>query len=167
MPNLDLRSLTKDIHEKAEKTKLSVMMVSGDVNLDLWASYLTQHYFIVSLLDSYVPDNVKYSNLILKDLISTNISKPVLLSTLDYAAHIVSVSEDLNKINSHVYVNYFKDVYGGKVVASKNPNLPKEHLIKLNIDTNYVRNQLVKLDDCCEINLAFEKVINIYNELES
>ena len=125
---MSLKKLTDSIHKKAEQTKWSQHLVSGNITEDQYGQYLYNLSYIYSTIENGAnkyglfkenPDLkwIKRVNNLFLDLGWFKYEIGYEESTLKYGEYISSL--DREGILAHMYVRHFGDMYGGSIVAKK------------------------------------------------
>ncbi len=127
---MSLKKLTDSIHKKAEQTKWSQLLVSGDMTCKQYGQYLYNLLYIYSVLET------KADRLgIFKDHPKLRDIQRIWPLTLDrgwfpyeneyepttheYVEYLESCTRE--QILAHMYVRHFGDMYGGQIIAKKAP----------------------------------------------
>ena len=165
----DLRTATHDVHQAAEETGISKMLITGDFTADEWAAFLSNQYLIRQAIEER--DIIKMPELlsapkVLNDLHALGLDIiGVVNSTVDYVEYIKQISE--HKLWSHIYAIYLGDLYGGQVIRKAlKDKLP---ISMLEFEDRapliaYVRANLVDADQQEAVE-AFNWIIRIYQDL--
>jgi len=132
---MSLKKLTDSIHRKAEQTKWSQLLVSGNMTHEQYGQYLYNLLYIYSALETKANElNIFKDYPLLKNI------QRVLPLTLDrgwfpyisgYEQSCHKFIDYINTFNkdqvlAHMYVRHFGDMYGGQIIAKKVPD-PREH----------------------------------------
>jgi heme oxygenase len=153
---------------------------------DEYHTYLCNQYEIYNVLEIQAEangvlvgiENIKRADKILADIEELEEENPSLLKhaddnfgelicsvTVEYIMYI-SKLVNYNRLLAHVYVRHFGDMYGGQMIAKRNPGSGKMYEFE-NVDElkEIVRS---RLDDemSDEANMCFQFAIQLFNELE-
>jgi len=168
-----LREAVQHIHDAAEHTALSQMLIQGDFSAAEFVVYLSNMQIIYSKLEScgiITHEPLKRSRLILADiknnqqLLSDDHALIPILSTVhDYADYIGKLSTD--QLWAHVYVHYLGDLYGGQIIAKALPYSCA--YLEFHDRPSCISHVRSNIDNCDpqQAIVAFEWVIKIYEEL--
>jgi heme oxygenase len=130
---MSLRDLTKDAHTKAERQAFVKVLFSGNINPDLYATFLFNQHPCYNVLEAFALDNriindlpdIRRSPYIYEDyeeLWEDTSTPPTLLPVVkDYLAHLASIKDDPKKLMAHIYVRHMGDLAGGQMIAKKVP----------------------------------------------
>lgn len=127
---MSLKKLTESIHKKAEETKWSQLLVSGDMNCSQYGQYLYNLLFIYSALEGKAAQHgVFKDHPNLKDI--QRIQALTLdrgwydydtgyePSAYDYVNYLETC--DREQILAHMYVRHLGDMYGGQIISKNIP----------------------------------------------
>lgn len=171
----DLRTACADLHEKAEKTKLSQELISGTIDPLIYKNYCYQLYLIADAIETKMsfPEDLNRRHKLVQDIAKgPGASVTACPSTIEYARYLRShyLPHLHGQINGHIYTHYLGWLYGGQLIAKKLQFLPKSHL-EFN-DTKacvgHIRNVILGMvwdRDAVEAKKAFEYIIRIYDEI--
>lgn len=165
----DLRTATHDVHQAAEETGISKMLISGDFTTDEWVAFLSNQYLIRKAIEDRnvikMPELLSVSK-VLADLDAMGSdTSGIVDSTIQYVDYIKNLSE--HKLWSHIYAIYLGDLYGGQVIRkAMKDRLP---ISMLEFEDRaplvaYVRENLVDADEDEAVE-AFHWIIRIYQDL--
>ena len=168
-----LRTAVQHIHNAAEHTALSQMLVNGDFTAEEFVVYLSNMQIIYSKLEScgiITHEPLKRSRLILADIKNNqqllphdHMPIPTLSTVYDYADYISALAP--SQLWAHVYVHYLGDLYGGQIIAKALPySCAYLEFHDRPACISYVRSNIENCDPQQAI-VAFEWVIKIYEEL--
>lgn len=126
----NLKELTWEHHQNAERTEFANILISGDIHPRLYQKYLHSQLIIYSTLESLVdlPLNLQgvfRSSLILEDLQELEAEHRLqeltdfLPSVDDYVEHLTQL--DNESLIAHVYVRHFGDMHGGQIIKKNVP----------------------------------------------
>lgn len=130
----NLKELTWEHHQNAERTEFADLLLSGDIHPRLYQRYLHSQLIIYSTLEAAVDlplqlQGVFRSSLILEDLQELEAEyrlkelKEFLPSVDDYVEHVTQLAEkeDNHSLIAHVYVRHFGDMHGGQIIKKNVP----------------------------------------------
>lgn len=170
--SLSLKDAVKHVHDAAEQTALSQMLVAGDFTAHEFVTYLSNMQIIYSKLESrnvITHEPLMRSKLMLADiaanqaLLADHALIPTLSTVYEYADYIELLSKD--QVWAHVYVHYLGDLYGGQIIAKQMPYACSYLAFDNRIECiDYVRSNIASCSAEQAI-IAFEWVIKIYDEL--
>jgi heme oxygenase len=133
----NLRELTKEAHTSAERSAFVKILFSGNINPELYATYLKNQHPMYEILEvcamphglfSGLPD-IRRAPAILSDFMelwTDQTKQPVMLPvTNEYIQYILSIKDQPEKLMAHVYVRHMGDLSGGQMIAKKVPGSGK------------------------------------------
>jgi heme oxygenase len=164
----DLRTITKDIHDAAEKTRWSRWMIAGELTQLEWA----QHLFNLLELHQAIESRgiIDHSDLLRVEAIRQDleniIDRPLPLiqpATWGYVEHLRDLPEEL--LWSHVYTHYLGMVFGGQMIkrSIKWPCTLLDFQDRQSCIA-WLREKTVSADPAEAVS-SFERTIDIYNQL--
>jgi len=129
----DIKELTMEHHKDAERQDFVRILMSGNINKQLYACYLYNQLACYSELEKHAQQLSLF-----KDLNSLprsealhydynalwnheNGKPPLTESTNKYIEHIKSISESAEKLYAHIYVRHLGDLSGGQMIRKKTP----------------------------------------------
>ena len=130
---LDIRELTLEQHKNAERQEFVKILMSGNIDHKLYATYLYNQFQCYSVLEKYGLHNSLFRdtpNLLRAEHIHydymalwTDIGAPpeITQSTKDYIEHIESIQDEAMKLYAHIYVRHMGDLSGGQMIMRKTP----------------------------------------------
>ena len=132
--SLNLKALTKEHHDNAERTEFADMLLSGNIPPRLYQQYLAAQLANYAALESAVEipielESIFRSTQIEDDLIEIEnmydfeeVEEP-LKSVVEYQRHIDVLVEDNNNTGllAHLYVRHFGDAHGGQIIKKHVP----------------------------------------------
>lgn len=130
----NLKALTKEHHDNAERTEFADMLLSGNIPPRLYQQYLAAQLANYAALESAVSipielESIFRSTQIEDDLIEIEnmydfdeVEEP-LKSVVEYQKHIDVLCEDENNTGllAHLYVRHFGDAHGGQIIKKHVP----------------------------------------------
>ena len=128
----DIKELTKEIHQNAERQEFVKTLMSGTIHPELYAIYLYNQLQCYSVLEKYGMHNdlfrqtpgLQRAEKLDRDFkkLWTKKERPVITdSTKAYCEHIETISEDPEKLYAHIYVRHLGDLSGGQMISKKVP----------------------------------------------
>ena len=181
---MNLKELTWENHKKAERRGFAKILLSGEIDPELYYRYLTNQYYMYVILEDalkvqglpvYIQPVFRASH-ILKDMQELEeiygffydpyITTP---SNAQYIEHIYNLekNKEYEKLVAHMYVRHFGDMYGGAIIKKRVPGsgtmyeFNNKEKLKL-----YVR-ELLTDEMAVEANICFEFAIRLFEELEN
>ena len=130
---LDIKELTMEHHKDAERQAFVRILMSGNIDEKLYATYLYNQFQCYSVLEKYGLHNSLFRDtpgLLRAEHIHydyrslwTDIGSPpeITQSTKDYIAHIESIQDEAMKLYAHIYVRHLGDLSGGQMIMKKTP----------------------------------------------
>ena len=130
---LDIKELTMQHHKDAERQAFVRILMSGEIDEKLYATYLYNQLQCYSVLEKYGLHNSLFRDtpgLLRAEHIHydyrhlwTDIGAPpeITQSTKDYIAHIESIQDEAMKLYAHIYVRHMGDLSGGQMIMKKTP----------------------------------------------
>jgi hypothetical protein len=130
----NLKELTRQHHDNAERTEFADMLLSGNISPKLYQEYLHAQLQNYMVLESAVEvpmelEPIFRSTLIEEDLQELEATYDLdeiednFESTLEYNKHILSLAEEENNegLLAHLYVRHFGDAHGGQIIKRNVP----------------------------------------------
>ena len=130
---LDIKELTMQQHKNAERQEFVKILMSGEIDKKLYATYLYNQFQCYSVLEKYGLHNSLFRdtpNLLRAEHIHydyralwTDIGAPpeITQSTKEYIEHIESIQDEAMKLYAHIYVRHMGDLSGGQMIMRKTP----------------------------------------------
>ena len=130
---LDIKEITMEHHKNAERQAFVRILMSGNIDEKLYATYLYNQFQCYSVLEKYGLHNSLFRDtpgLLRAEHIHydyrslwTDIGSPpeITQSTKDYIAHIESIQDEAMKLYAHIYVRHLGDLSGGQMIMKKTP----------------------------------------------
>jgi heme oxygenase len=154
---MSLKELTHEQHRRAETQPFVKVLFSGNVDPELYATYLYNQFPMYELLEVFamshgllhdMPEVFRakaiysdFKELWNKEEFPTQV--PVVKKYLD---HLMSIKDDPKKLMAHIYVRHFGDLSGGQMIAKRVPGSKKYY--DFGADPAEIKNKLrEKLDD--------------------
>ena len=129
---LDIKELTLEQHKNAERQEFVKTLMSGNIDHNLYATYLYNQLQCYVELEKWANHNglfrqtpgLQRAENIHKDYAKlwTKSEKPIITqSTKEYIEHINTITDDPEKLYAHIYVRHLGDLSGGQMIAKKVP----------------------------------------------
>ena len=129
---MSLKDLTMEHHKDAERQDFVKVLMSGNINPDLYATYLWNQHKKYDLLEAMAGANGILNDLpdirrklkIEADYLELwkRVDPPPLVqSTRDYIMHMKDIMHDPELLMAHVYVLHMGDLSGGQMISKKVP----------------------------------------------
>jgi heme oxygenase len=127
---MPLKKMTREVHEEAENTKWSKLLVSGKMTDEQYGQYLYNMQHIYETIENTLGAHDFWS----KHPILIDIQRILPItqdrgqykykagleeSTVKYGDYIRSL--DVDQLLAHLYVRHFGDMYGGQIIAKHVP----------------------------------------------
>ena len=180
----DIKELTKEIHQQAERQEFVKTLLSGTIRPELYAIYLYNQLQCYSVLEKYGMHNdlfrqtpgLQRAENIHKDYLKLwpdpNQPPRITESTKKYIEHIESIQDDPEKLYAHIYVRHLGDLSGGQMIAKKVPvkryydfgaNAKEWKRIVKEIIHEYLNTYQVNV--LSEVEYCFESATNLFKEM--
>ena len=142
----NLKDLTWEHHQNAERQDFVKVLMSGKINPEFYATYLWNQHKKYDLLEALgtahglfddMPD-IKRKMSIEQDFLELwkKDNPPVIVkSTEEYIMHMKSKIADKDCIMSHIYVLHMGDMSGGQMISKKIPGKGRMYQFEGNIDS--------------------------------
>ena len=127
---LDIKELTMKHHKDAERQGFVKILMSGEIDHKMYATYLYNQAQCYAVLEKYSLHNSLFRDTpnllrtehILYDFNSFGIETPdITESTKKYIDHIESIQDEAMKLYAHIYVRHMGDLSGGQMIMKKTP----------------------------------------------
>ena len=182
----DIKELTKEIHQNAERQEFVKTLMSGTIRPELYAIYLYNQLQCYSVLEKYGMHNdlfrqtpgLQRSENIHKDYTKlwpdTKNPPHITESTKKYVKHIESIQDDPEKLYAHIYVRHLGDLSGGQMIKKKTPGPNRYYIFKHNEAKEYkriVKERIESYLNVYEINVlpeaifCFESATKLFKEM--
>ena len=130
---LDIKEITMKHHKNAERQEFVRILMSGNIDEKLYATYLYNQFQCYSVLEKYGLHNSLFRDtpgLLRAEHIHydyrslwTDIGSPpeITESTKEYIDHIETIQDEAMKLYAHIYVRHLGDLSGGQMIMKKTP----------------------------------------------
>ena len=177
----NLKELTREQHKNAERSIFIKKLLKKEITPYEYYVYLCNQFLMYNLLEvcalsSGVLKGIEElirSDAMSKDILELEVeynfkNSPLLKSTFNYMRHIHSISNDTEKLLSHVYVRHMGDLSGGQVIKRFVPGSGEHYKFETNVDLLKERVR-EKLHDGLaeESKVCFNMIKEFMEELES
>lgn len=174
----NLKDLTWEHHQNAERQEFVKVMMSGKINPQFYATYLwNQHlkYDLLEALISVTGKVIHIQDIFRKPKIYADFTElwadkqnapKTCQSTLDYIAHLKGIMSDPEALMAHVYVLHMGDLSGGQIIKKRVPG--QGLMYEFEGDVENTKNQIRELinDDMAdEAKLCFEFSTKLFQDL--
>ena len=170
-----LKELTWENHKKAERQRFAKILMSGKIEPLLYAKFLYNQHHCYKALEQRIKlpsdlEPIKRAQLILDDCWEI-VNKARLLGKrlrmLDTTREYVDYVQQLDQpgLYAHMYVRHFGDMYGGQMIAKRNPGSGSMYVFE---DVEELKTTVrAKLNDdmADEANRCFEFAMQLFEEL--
>ena len=174
---MGLKEATAEKHKKAERMAFNVLMINGKLTAPQYQWYLQAQYTIFEAIE----DNFELPHpaLARKAAVHSEIdsvgmdtnpgstvpgSMPVVQAALDYAEYIKGLEQE--EVNAHIYLHYLALMFGGQMIKSKVPGNGAMYEFGEDMMAAAGAIREIQSDDWAdEVNLGFDKMIQIFKEL--
>ena len=174
---MGLKELTKEVHQDAERQGFVKVLMSGQMNEELYAEFLYNQHAIYNLLEACAMANSLFNDFpeirrapkILSDFkeLWKEAENPTLTeSTEKYVRHIFNIKDDPKKLMAHIYVRHMGDLSGGQMIKKRAPG--QGSMYEFDCDIKETKEIIrSKTDDSMaeEAKLCFEYATNLFKEL--
>jgi heme oxygenase len=173
-----LKELTWENHQKAERTEHARKLLKG-MSPEEYHRYLYNQYVQYAALESIANtegvltgiEHIARAEHILNDIKEIETEHGIERKTEDicsvvgeYVAHVMGL-ENADDILAHIYVRHFGDMYGGQMIAKRNPGSGSMYVFE---DVEELKTTVrAKLNDdmADEANRCFEFAMQLFEEL--
>ena len=174
---MGLKEATAEKHKKAERMAFNVLMINGKLTAPQYEWYLQAQYQIFSAIE----DNFELPHpaLARKEAVKSEIDSigmdgvagdvadstmPVVQSALDYAEYLKGLEQE--EVDAHIYLHYLALMFGGQMIKTKVPGNGAMYDFGPDMMAAATAIREIQSDDWAdEVNLGFDKMIQIFKEL--
>jgi len=174
----NLKELTKEQHTNAERQDFVKVLMSGNINPELYAVYLWNQHKKYDLLEalatahgllSDLPIDIRRKQAIEEDFLELwkrPESPTILPSTEEYIMHMKDKITDPDALMAHIYVLHMGDLSGGQMIAKRVPGLGRMYKFEGDIATTKEAIR-AKTDDSMadEARKCFDFATQLFKEL--
>tara|TARA_B100000029_G_scaffold136759_1_gene131465 strand:+ start:132 stop:701 length:570 start_codon:yes stop_codon:yes gene_type:complete len=173
---MSLKDLTKEQHTNAERQKFVPILMSGEIEVNVYFHYLVNQHACYSALENCqfnLPDDrLKRASAIGKDTEELKLMGPIPNtcynlepSTKKYVKYVKNKIKDEDQFLAHVYVRYLGDLRGGQMIAKKVPG--RGHYYQFEEPKELAESIYSKLHDGMvdEARLVFDFATDLFKEL--
>ncbi len=173
---MSLKDLTYQEHRHAETRPFVKVLFKGDVDPQLYATYLYNQFPMYEILEvCTMPHGIlnDVSEILRSKAIRTDFeelwnkdSKPPVCPVVDdYIKYILSIKDDPKKLMSHIYVRHMGDLAGGQMIAKRVPGSGKYYQFS---DVDGLKERIrAKVDDSMadEAKICFGYAARLFEEM--
>lgn len=175
-----LKELTWENHQKAERTEHARKLLKG-MTPEEYHRYIYNQYVQYAALESQAKiwgvltgiEHICRAPSILEDMEelenqyniqrNTDLLCSVVFRYVDYITQLT----DYKDLLAHLYVRHFGDMYGGQIIAKRNPGSGKMYIFEdVDVLKDTVRARLAD-DMAAEANRCFEFAMQLFEELDN
>ena len=181
-----ITELVWEYHKNAERQQFVQLLMSGEIDEKLYATYLFNQLACYSKLEQYCLEsslfidtrNLPRAPHIYYDYkhLWQDVDKPPELteSTKAYVEHLETIRGENEKLYAHVYVRHLGDLSGGQMIKRKTPGPNRYYVFKHNEAKEYKRIDKERVEiylNLYEINVlpeaifCFESATNLFKEM--
>jgi heme oxygenase len=182
---MSLKELTWKYHQDAERTSHARKLLTGMTPAE-YHKYLCNQYLIYSALELVAEFNgvlvgiedIKRADKILADveelegehpflsLVDNSFGKVICSATNEYIMYIHKLT-NRDRLLAHIYVRHFGDMYGGQIIAKRNPGSGTMYEFE-NVEQLKTTVRARLSDDMAdEANVCFQFAIQLFKELSN
>jgi heme oxygenase len=134
---MSLKELTKDAHSNAERQEFVKILFSGNIDSELYASYLKNQHPQYEILEVCAMPHgllnglhdIRRAPAIMADYLElkkdTETDPQILPVVERYIKYILSIKDDPKRLMAHLYVRHMGDLAGGQMIAKRIPGSGK------------------------------------------
>jgi heme oxygenase len=181
---MDIKQLTAEHHKLAENQDFVKILMSGNINPELYGIYIYNLLQCYSVLEKYCFENGLFRQIpnierserldydYRKLWSNTDTPPRITDSVLRYIYHLDSIKNEPEKLFAHVYVRHMGDLYGGQMIKKKTPG-PNSYLVFMKTEqlkktireliNNYVL--AYQINVVAEAKLCFEYATELFKEM--
>ena len=128
----DIKELTKDIYQNAERQEFIKTLMSGKIKPNLYAIYLYNQLLCYAEVEKYGLENslfrtttglprAEHIHYDFKALWTSDSTPTPTPSTINYVKHIQTIKEEPEKLYAHIYVRHLRDITEGQLMMKNTP----------------------------------------------
>lgn len=174
---MSLKELTWEHHKRAERQDFVKVLMSGEIDPRLYATFLYNQHPMYNLLEVLAMNHGLFNDIgevrraptILEDyneLWEDKENTPELLPvTKEYMDHLMSIKDEPNKLMAHIYVRHMGELSGGQMIKRKIPGEGRFYQFE---NANELKEKIrAKIDDSMadEAKLVFDFATQTFKEL--
>jgi heme oxygenase len=174
----NLKELTWEHHKNAERQEFVKVLMSGDIDKELYARYLYNQFPCYELLEvmssrfqlfNTFPEALRCKKILADylELWPADKEPPeVCESTKKYIMHMKEIMDDPNKLMAHVYVRHMGDLSGGQMISKKVPGEGRYY--KFDGDIKDIKERIrEKIDDSMaeEAKICFDYATELFKDM--
>lgn len=175
----NLKELTKEVHNNAERQDFVKVLMSGNINPKLYATYLWNQHKKYDILEAMAALNGIFADigfpisrkmaieLDFLELWEDKENPPVIVpSTHEYIEHMRTIMTDRDALMAHIYTLHMGDLSGGQMIARKAPG--EGRMYKFEGDINEIKEAIraqINDDMAEESKFVFESATKLFQEL--
>jgi heme oxygenase len=169
---IPLREATAEKHKTAETMIFNQRMVKGELSKDEYILYLIQQLAIFDAIEVHeLPHpSLDRSGKVFEDIKELvgegEIQITPLVSTNEYRKYLNTLTQE--QLLPHTYLNYLAIMFGGQIIKKNIPGRGK--LYEFDGDVREIAGSIraIQKDEWAdEVNIGFDYLINIYDELQN
>ena len=181
-----ITELVWEYHKNAERQQFVQLLMSGEIDEKLYATYLYNQLACYSKLEEYCLEsslfidtrNLPRAPHIYYDYkhLWQDVDNPPELteSTKAYVEHLETIRGENEKLYAHVYVRHLGDLSGGQMIKRKTPGPNRYYVFKHNEAKEYkriVKERVESYLNLYEVNVlpeaifCFESATNLFKEM--
>lgn len=174
----NLKELTRQHHDNAERTEFADLLLSGDISPKLYQEYLYAQLQNYRVLESAVSIPIELEPIFrslqieedlqeLEGLYDLEEVEGNLQSTVEYSHHIQTLidEEDNDKLLAHLYVRHFGDAHGGQIIKKNAPGSGTMYEFENRKELIAGVRELLHDDMADEAKICFEYAERLFHEL--
>ena len=174
----NLKELTWEHHKNAERQEFVKVLMSGNIDPRVYATYLWNQFPQYEVLEVMamrfglfdgIP-GVLRSKAIMEDFreLWPQDEKPPqhTMATKKYLTHMRTIMEDPDKLMAHIYVRHMGDLSGGQMIARKVPGSGKFY--KFDADVSELKEKIrAKINDSMadEAKICFDYATELFKDM--
>jgi len=174
-----LKELTWENHQKAERTEHARKLLKGMTPQE-YHRYIYNQYVMYAALESRASqlgildgiEDIQRAELIRADLTELEFEHNIQRNTdllcpvvNRYVGHVM-ILDNADDLLAHIYVRHFGDMYGGQMIAKRNPGSGKMYEFKDVEELKIKVRSMLKDDMAAEANRCFEFAMELFEELQ-
>lgn len=173
---MSLKDLTWEEHRNAETRPFVKVLFSGNVDPQLYATYLYNQFPMYEILEVCTMPHAVLNDVpgILRskairadfeELWKGEENPPLCPVVNEYIKHIIGIKDDPNKLLAHIYVRHMGDLAGGQMIAKRVPGSGKYYQFD-NVDDLKTKIRAKVSDDMVdEAKLCFRFAARLFEEM--